>query len=663
MGDASNDRIASYLDLVSTYDRAYTFEELTDLAHPDIDPDELQNALKSDTRFVSLGSDSAGQEYFVATEAFFLWFTKLSARLARAHQSRLFEHQLTKFLNSFCVNGQWNIMPARAAKFGQCFGFIGPTCTSGQYVFPLAHILSLIPASTGQNAGAGLAKLYRQYLLGASFEELLRKSLDDGLSDFDSRVRHVVQARAGLMNSGGMTLERIGVSLGITRERVRQLESKFWDKLGKYGKRRHFVLALLCDTMRNHGRLIVEADSSDALVRRFIAQCVGIPQTIVPHTKLILIGALAKDVPKLKSTGWFPEETDISYMAARLESDPHFCLIDEDLKVLTESLVQFRRKQLTRGQMAYLALKAIGKPAHSAEIAEVYNSLFPERPSIEHNLHAVLSRQEYGVVWIGLRSTFALKEWGYEHPPKTLFSTVAEIVANRFRETGNPVPFEVIIAEIGKYRKVVRPASITIAAYCNPALRRVSKESFVPEESTEQSEEEISKDELDRILKEFELGTVLGQGRQLEHKPDSNALRHIERSQETNDVIREVEPEGAVGEQIPGPEMALAGIAADTETQAPTPENGIKRVVECPIYNYPPEFFFGLAHWAKVKEELNPWERRLAFDIGRYRAQGWLISGKQERHGLRIIEKAMKLGFSQGEGKAGSTAEDVEYHS
>jgi hypothetical protein len=108
------------------------------------------------------------------------------------------------------------------------------------------------------------------------------------------------------------------------------------------------------------------------------------------------------------------------------------------------------------------------------------------------------------VVWIGIRSTFALKEWGYEHPSKSLFDSVTEIVEERYKETAQPVPFGVIVAEMGKSRQIVNPSSLTIAAHCNPSLRRVGKESFVPKEPTEEIREEVSAEELDRILREFE---------------------------------------------------------------------------------------------------------------------------------------------------------------
>ena len=149
-------------------------------------------------------------------------------------------------------------------------------------------------------------------------------------------------------------------------------------------------------------------------------------------------------------------------------------------------------------------MRAIGRPAHYSEITEVYNALFPDRPATEHNIHSFLSREEHGVVWIGVRGTFALKEWGYERPSKSLYEAVAEVVQKRWKETGKPVPFTVITAEIARYRKVVKPSSLIFATHCNPRLRRVSNDSFIPKDHVDKTQDEVSADELDKILQEFQ---------------------------------------------------------------------------------------------------------------------------------------------------------------
>jgi RNA polymerase primary sigma factor len=50
--------------------------------------------------------------------------------------------------------------------------------------------------------------------------------LEAALANLDPRMRHVLERRYGLDGEASQTLEELGVELGITRERVRQLENK-----------------------------------------------------------------------------------------------------------------------------------------------------------------------------------------------------------------------------------------------------------------------------------------------------------------------------------------------------------------------------------------------------------------------------------------------------
>ncbi|WP_374105464.1 RNA polymerase sigma factor [Streptomyces sp. ISL-36] len=60
---------------------------------------------------------------------------------------------------------------------------------------------------------------------------LLREHLDAVLSTLGERERKVVQLRYGLDDGRPRTLEEIGRLFGVTRERIRQIESKTLDKL------------------------------------------------------------------------------------------------------------------------------------------------------------------------------------------------------------------------------------------------------------------------------------------------------------------------------------------------------------------------------------------------------------------------------------------------
>ena len=51
------------------------------------------------------------------------------------------------------------------------------------------------------------------------------------LEALEPRLRQIIRMRAGLDNSEGMTLEEIGQQLGITKERVRQLNVRAMNQL------------------------------------------------------------------------------------------------------------------------------------------------------------------------------------------------------------------------------------------------------------------------------------------------------------------------------------------------------------------------------------------------------------------------------------------------
>jgi RNA polymerase primary sigma factor len=61
----------------------------------------------------------------------------------------------------------------------------------------------------------------------AALAELLRtKELASALARLNERMRQVLELRFGLTGENPRTLEEVGVLLGVTRERVRQLESR-----------------------------------------------------------------------------------------------------------------------------------------------------------------------------------------------------------------------------------------------------------------------------------------------------------------------------------------------------------------------------------------------------------------------------------------------------
>lgn len=65
----------------------------------------------------------------------------------------------------------------------------------------------------------------------------LRGTLLGMLEDLDERAREVILLRFGLMDDDAMTLEEVGQHFGVTRERIRQIESKTMRRLSHPNKR------------------------------------------------------------------------------------------------------------------------------------------------------------------------------------------------------------------------------------------------------------------------------------------------------------------------------------------------------------------------------------------------------------------------------------------
>lgn len=64
----------------------------------------------------------------------------------------------------------------------------------------------------------------------------------------------------------------------------------------------------------------------------------------------------------------------------------------------------------------------------------------------------------------------------------------------------------------------------------------------------------------------------------------------------------------------------------------------------------PAEIWFALSHWAKQTGNLQPWQRSLAFSMGRLSSEGRPFSVKQATQGLRAIQDAYTLGFRGPDG-------------
>ena len=98
-------------------------------------------------------------------------------------------------------------------------------------------------------------------------------------------------------------------------------------------------------------------------------------------------------------------------------------------------------------------------------------------------------------------------------------------------------------------------------------------------------------------------------------------------------------PAGLTGELI---ELGKANRSNHTDDEAMDDEMGelVRRASEISA-----EEWFAIANWAKLTDNLMPWQRKLSFSMGRLASQQRKPSPKQAKQGLILREKALETGF------------------
>jgi RNA polymerase primary sigma factor len=70
---------------------------------------------------------------------------------------------------------------------------------------------------------------------------LLRSQLSQALESLSARERRVIELRYGLEDGYSLTLEEVGTKLGLTRERIRQIQKEALAKLRHRSLSRHLI--------------------------------------------------------------------------------------------------------------------------------------------------------------------------------------------------------------------------------------------------------------------------------------------------------------------------------------------------------------------------------------------------------------------------------------
>lgn len=539
--------IKNELSFFSDCPRVFTLEEVANRIDIPINPESIRNHLSSNKRFLCIRENLRSKNLFISKRAVLWWYIYLNIHLGKLRHARISKHEFLFLTRSLSVSNYWDRPPKEIVDYGERFGFIGRSESFHEYVFPLAYLLSFTPTypciAIAQIIRGSLEKLniegldkqtlnyeisqsnqFETYVFLSRVEELITRTVDWGISQLRPRDAYVLLCRTGWLTSitstlqllqnelpyrwltpplstgDRLTLQQIADKVGGTRERIRQIEKRACCQEVLI---RPFLKALIYDVLSRGGRLIYEIDSQ-CPVRVLIAKCLGIPCVKIPDSRLFIMGLSLKDFGEVS----YPKYAHNTCSAIEwIESKIGLVLVKNDLEKLSEVIDSRRPKHLPVREKLRAVLESIGHPAHYSEIAEVYNELFPEDARTEAHVNSVLHGRrckDNGIVWIGARGMFALKDWGYKRPRHSLQKTVVNIAQKLYRDTHKPVRFEVIVAELGKHRKFVKHSSLQTAIKSNPGLERVSRELFVPKKSKRIYTKRISGDSLDKILQRFE---------------------------------------------------------------------------------------------------------------------------------------------------------------
>ena len=202
------------------------------------------------------------------------------------------------------------------------------------------------------------------------------------------REQRVVELRFGLKDENIETLEEIGEEFQLTRERIRQIESKALKRLSHSTNRGLLLNALLAYVAANKGSLLV--GSGSALRVSFLAERLSIPITQFPLTSLLLLGHAPfslEDVKLIRS-----KLPDMEAFGTNIFGNLNIVVSKQDWARITADLKQPLLPRVKKSEKVYLALKQIGKASHYEKIYEMYCELFREKG--QQYIAFMLSSQE-----------------------------------------------------------------------------------------------------------------------------------------------------------------------------------------------------------------------------------------------------------------------------
>ncbi|MFH1111900.1 MAG: sigma factor-like helix-turn-helix DNA-binding protein, partial [Patescibacteria group bacterium] len=328
-----------------------------------------------------------------------------------------------------------------------------------------------------------------------------REILSNILKSLTEREAQVIVRRFGLPDKEQETLESVGKSFQITRERVRQIEKLVINKINKSPKLRELlspVSSVIVESIDSEGGAITEEH-----LLQLLSDAAG--QDMPVHTIKFYLFELLTGVVKPVGyndnefrPGWLLQNTSVDLLKSLLQSA--FDILEQTSKpvsdeVLAATLIRSKVvspagsiitdpkivlsllelgvliKRNSYGEWGlsswetispkrmsdkiYLVLKKSGKPLHFREIAKLINEQnFDHKQAHAPTVHNELILDKRYVL-VG-RGIYALREWGYEP------GIVLEVIIKVLQEKNIPLSRDEIVAEVLN-RRLVQDGTIYLA--------------------------------------------------------------------------------------------------------------------------------------------------------------------------------------------------------
>jgi hypothetical protein len=316
------------------------------------------------------------------------------------------------------------------------------------------------------------------------------------------REREIIARRFGLFDRKE-TLEQIGEMLGITRERVRQLEKSVVARLkaaSEQGSLPHIsdFQASVLEVLNKTGQVARVSDLSKQLSSetsreeqaRVAFLCQLCPELAVvseddnfynsvsvksAYDEKALKKQVSSLIDTIKQLGEPKEIEAIAKQASLSDTKQAAALASTSKQLATLN----GRWGLVKWPMVnpknirdkiYVILKENGKQMHFNQIADaIKQSDFKRKDVTTQAIHNELIKDKRFVL-IG-RGIYALKEWGYEK------GTVADVIAEVLRDAGEPLHRDEIVKRVLKSR-FVKETTILLNLQGKPQFKRVAKATY-----------------------------------------------------------------------------------------------------------------------------------------------------------------------------------------